>query len=203
MRWGMGSQWRSVSSGVMWSYSCAPTVSRAAALMTDCSQWSRSLRGRPRRVRRCGSPVSTWWNWRWTSSVSSVTSIVERCSHSIGPIYCGFVVQWVERRKYGAEYLTFGPKFVAIMKKYMGLTFQPTPVCCYNALYSCLFTELVAKINNETTRKNNNKKLNYKTLTKYYKLIQNLQELFTVDLCRNINLSCLFLKTQLGRSIAK
>ena len=35
-----------------------------------------------------------------------------------------------------------------------------------------------------------------------YKLIQNLQKLFTEDLYRNLNLPCLFLKTQLGRSIA-
>jgi len=39
-------------------------------------------------------------------------------------------------------------------------------------IYSSLFTELVAKINNKTTRKTT--KPNYKTPTKYYKLIQNL-----------------------------
>jgi len=59
-------------------------------------------------------------------------------------------------------------------------------------IYSSLFTERLAKINNKTAGKKQ-QKLNYKTLTKYYKLIQNLQKLFTVDLYRHINLSCCFL----------
>jgi len=37
-------------------------------------------------------------------------------------------------------------------------------------------------------------KLNY-TRTKYYRLLQNLQKQFTVELQRNMNLSCLFTNT--------
>jgi len=44
----MRSQWRSASRG-MWSWRCAPTVRRAAALMTDCRR-SRSQVGRPTRA---------------------------------------------------------------------------------------------------------------------------------------------------------
>jgi len=40
-----------------------------------------------------------------------------------------------------------------------------------NQIHSSLFTELVAKINNKTTRKKR-QKLNYKTSTKYYKQMQ-------------------------------
>ena len=49
MRWGIGNQCRSASSGVMWSWSCAATVRRAAALMTDCSR-SSSQRGSPEKA---------------------------------------------------------------------------------------------------------------------------------------------------------
>jgi len=50
---------------------------------------------------------------------------------------------------------------------------------------------------------NNNRKLKYKHLIKYYNLLQNLEKVFTVERYRNINFSCLLLRTQLGRSIAK
>jgi len=50
---------------------------------------------------------------------------------------------------------------------------------------------------------NNNRKLNYKRLIKHYNLLQNWQKLFTVEIYRNINLSCFLLTTQLGRSTAK
>jgi len=47
---------------------------------------------------------------------------------------------------------------------------------------------------------NNNRKLNYKRLIKYYSLLQNWQKQFTVEIDRDINLSCLVLRTQLDRS---
>jgi len=50
---------------------------------------------------------------------------------------------------------------------------------------------------------NNNSKLNYKHFIKYYNLLQNWQKAFTVEIYRNVNLSRLLLRTQLGRSIAK
>jgi len=46
MCWGIRNQCRSASNGVMWSWSCAPTVRHAAALTTDCSR-SSSQRGGP------------------------------------------------------------------------------------------------------------------------------------------------------------
>jgi len=51
---------RSGSSGVMWSWRCAPTVRRAAALMADCRR-SRSQLDRPARAMLHGdsSPVLT------------------------------------------------------------------------------------------------------------------------------------------------
>jgi len=61
---------------------------------------------------------------------------------------------------------------------------------------------VVTKINNYKYYRKKQQKLDYKSLTKYYKLIQNLQTLFTVELYRNINLSRFFQK-QFGRSIAK
>jgi len=64
-----------------------------------------------------------------------------------------------------------------------------------HAPYTSLFTELVAKNKQQNNKKTKEQKLNYKTLTKYYKLIQNLPKLFTVDLYRDINLSCLFKNT--------
>jgi len=47
----------------------------------------------------------------------------------------------------------------------------------------------------------NNRKLNYKQLIKYYRLLQNWQKPFTVKIYRTINLSCLLLRTRLGGSI--
>ena len=44
-----------------------------------------------------------------------------------------------------------------------------------------------SNINND----NNNRKLNYKHLIKYYNLLQNWQKSFTVEIYCNINLSCL------------
>jgi len=40
-------------------------------------------------------------------------------------------------------------------------------------------------------------------LIMYYNLLQNWQKPFTVEMYRNINLSCLLLRSQLGKSIAK
>jgi len=37
----------------------------------------------------------------------------------------------------------------------------------------------------------------------YYNFLQNWQKPFTVEMCRNINLSCFLLRSQLGRSVAK
>ena len=48
-----------------------------------------------------------------------------------------------------------------------------------------------------------NWKLNYKHSIKYYRSLQNWQKPFTVEMYRNISLSCLRLRTQLGRSTAK
>jgi len=50
---------------------------------------------------------------------------------------------------------------------------------------------------------NNIRKFNYKHLTEYYKLLQNWQKPLTVEIYRSINLSCLLLRTQLGRSMAQ
>jgi len=58
--------------------------------------------------------------------------------------------------------------------------------------------ETGSNINND----NNNRKLNYKHLFKYYNCRIGKKP-FTVKTHRNINLSCLLLRTQLGRSIAK
>ena len=50
---------------------------------------------------------------------------------------------------------------------------------------------------------NNNGKRNYKHLIKYCNLLQNWQNPFTAEIYRSIYLSCILLRTQLGRSIAK
>jgi len=47
------------------------------------------------------------------------------------------------------------------------------------------------------------RKVNYNHLIKYYNLLQNWQKLFTVEIHRNVNLSSLLLRTQLGRSAAE
>jgi len=69
----------------------------------------------------------------------------------------------------------------------------------YARLYVFIFIHQAgSNINN-----NSNGKLNYKHLIKCYKLLQNWQKPFTLEIYRNINLSYLLLRTQLGRSIAK
>ena len=66
-------------------------------------------------------------------------------------------------------------------------------------IYSFLFTKSGSNINNDK----NNRKHNYQQLVKYYSSLQKWQKPFTVKIYRNLNLSCLLLRTQLGRSIAK
>jgi len=62
--------------------------------------------------------------------------------------------------------------------------------------YSSLFTKLVATYTTTITGNLT------KHLIKYYKLLQNWQKLFTAEIYRNINLSCLLLRTQLDRSVS-
>jgi len=56
-----------------------------------------------------------------------------------------------------------------------------------------------SNINNNNNNNRPNRKLNYKHLIKYYNVVAKLAETFTLEVYRNINLSCLLLRTHLDR----
>jgi len=57
------------------------------------------------------------------------------------------------------------------------------------SFYCCFMFIFIYRTGSKNKQQNSKKqeKLNYKTLTKYYKLIQNLQKLFTVDFLAKID----------------